>query len=93
MDDAVGGSRLLSSRSRVRVAPRVATWENVHAGVGAALDEQLYWVTSQPGRLQWPGRASAAEPLDTDDEHEVIRRVDKERDESLMVLAEMQGAQ
>jgi hypothetical protein len=36
---------------------------------------------------------SFAEPLDLDDEHEVIRRVDQERDESRMLLAEMQRAQ
>ena len=36
---------------------------------------------------------SSAEPLDPDDEHEVIWRVDQERDEALVVLAEMQRAQ
>lgn len=48
---------------------------------------------SQPGLLRWPVRASAAEPLNPDNEHEVIRWVDQERDESLMMLAEMQRAQ
>ena len=38
-------------------------------------------------------RDSFAEPLDPDDEHEVIRRVDQERDESLVVRAEMQRSQ
>jgi hypothetical protein len=42
-------------------------------------------------RFRDPG--SFAEPLDPDDEHEVIRRVDQERDDSFMMLAEMQRAQ
>ena len=37
--------------------------------------------------------ALSAEPLDLDDEHEVIRWVDQERDESFVMLAEMQRAQ
>ena len=37
-------------------------------------------------------RTHFAEPLGLDDQHEVIRRVDQERDESLQVLAEMQRA-
>ena len=36
---------------------------------------------------------SFAEPLDLDDEHEVIRWVDQERDESFVMSAEMQRAQ
>jgi hypothetical protein len=36
---------------------------------------------------------SVAEPLDLDDEHEVIRWVDQERDESLVMLAEMERSQ
>ena len=37
--------------------------------------------------------SSIAEPLDSDDEHEVIRRINQESDESLMLEAEMQSAQ
>jgi hypothetical protein len=36
---------------------------------------------------------SVAEPLDLDDEHEVIRWADQERDESFVLSAEMQRAQ
>jgi hypothetical protein len=36
---------------------------------------------------------SFAEPLDLDDEHEVIRWIDQERDESRVMLAEMQCSQ
>jgi hypothetical protein len=36
---------------------------------------------------------SFAEPLDLDDEHEIIRRVDQERHESFVVLTEMRRAQ
>jgi hypothetical protein len=36
---------------------------------------------------------SVAEPLDLDDEHEVIRWVDQEHDESFVIPAEMQCAQ
>jgi hypothetical protein len=36
---------------------------------------------------------SLAEPLDLDDEHEVIWWVDQERDESFVMSAEMQRAQ
>lgn len=57
------------------------------------LAQALADVLTQPGwyvefaNAVVPG--SLAEPLDPDDEHEVIRRVDQERDESLAVLAEM----
>ena len=36
---------------------------------------------------------SFADPLDLDDEHEVIRWVDQERDESFVMSAEMQRGQ
>ena len=36
---------------------------------------------------------SFAEPLDLDDEHQVIRGVDQERNESFVMSAEMQRAQ
>ena len=42
------------------------------------------WQTSLRTRT-----SSIAEPLDSDDEHEVIRRINQESDESLMVEAEM----
>ncbi len=38
--------------------------------------------------IAWAG-GSFAEPLDSDDQHEVIWRVDQECDESLAVLAKM----
>jgi hypothetical protein len=41
--------------------------------------------------LPFPG--SSAKPLDLDHEHEVIRWVDQERDESFVMSAEMRRAQ
>ncbi len=35
---------------------------------------------------------SLAEPLDLDNEHEIIGRINQERNETLVVLAEMQRA-
>lgn len=51
------------------------------------------WDPSLPGHAQDSASTADhlfAEPLESDDEHEVIWRVDQECDESLVVSAEMQ---
>jgi hypothetical protein len=56
---------------------------------GDSANSSRTW-TDSPNEARY---CSFAEPLEPDDEHEVIRRVDQERDESLVMLAEMQRAQ
>ncbi len=87
MATALGPLCLLSSRSRVRVALGALPAELLTACV-QALTSQL------PGpRAAQDGPGLVAEPLDADDEYEVIWRIDQESDESFVVSAEMQGTQ
>ena len=53
----------------------------------------LSMIALRPSCAHSLSAALSAEPLDLDDEHEVIRWVYQERDESFVVLAEMQRAQ
>ena len=79
-----------STRSRYRVA--------VHRPTLDQADLELTRESVAPRRIVVLPRGcsrscrSIAEPLDLNDEHEIIGRVHKERDQALLVLAEVQCA-
>jgi hypothetical protein len=60
----------------------------------ALLDKLDELLRANPGRTQRvANRRSAAQPLNPDHEHEIIRRIYEKRDQPLVVRAEMQRAQ